>query len=236
MHGALEPVGARNTHWLAWCVGAIWDDEGVVSRGAIALRGQHLEVTPAVPVVIRQDCSDRRRILCPDHGGFLLLRVPVPHPFVQHRPDGVAFGEPERHPVRCQALRAGMHHARQMSHGVSPCSMHDDRASVGARNTHWLAVCVMAMRYDAGWAGNCPVGAAVDAWPGVAGGLRPRRPLPCCAAHAGQPLAHLPAAGRHDGPVTGVKVWISGQVTVVSGWDNTRVSLAPHHGRLPTRV
>src|SRR5439155_8567040 len=165
--------------WSQWVLATPAGSHGVLGQYGMTKGWYHeaqppsaastyLEVTPAVPVLIRQDFSDRRRILCPDHGGFLLLRVPVPHLFVQHRPDGVAFGEPERHPVRCQAMRAGMHHSRQMSHGVSPCSMHDDRASMGARNTHWLAVCVMSMRYDAGLAVNRPARAAPGAWPGVA--------------------------------------------------------------------
>ena len=34
-------------------------DEGVRGRGETALLGQHLEVTPAVPVVIRQDRGER---------------------------------------------------------------------------------------------------------------------------------------------------------------------------------
>ena len=48
----------------------------------------HPEVAPAVLVVIRQDLSDRRRILGPHDGGFVPLRVRVPQPFVQHGPEG----------------------------------------------------------------------------------------------------------------------------------------------------
>ena len=80
----------------------------------------HPEVAPAVLVVIREDISDRRLILGPDDGGVLPLRVPVPQPFVQHGPYGVALGSPEHHTVWRQAMRARMQDAREMSHGASP--------------------------------------------------------------------------------------------------------------------
>src|SRR5678815_2144784 len=83
-------------------------DEGLRGRGETALLGQHLEVTPAVPVMIRQDRSESGGILGPDDGGFLPLRVPVPQPFVQQRPDGMAFGSLVHHPVGRQVMCARM--------------------------------------------------------------------------------------------------------------------------------
>src|SRR2546425_6528041 len=120
MHGDQEPVGAGNPRWVGLCVVDMGDDGGWLRLVISTLRGKHPEVAPAVLVVIREDRSDRGLILGPNDGGVLPLRVLVPHPFVPHRRDGVAYGSPEHHTVRRQAMRARMQDAREMLHGVSP--------------------------------------------------------------------------------------------------------------------
>jgi len=52
--------------------------------GAIAWGRHDVEVTPVVPVVVRQDGDNACPILGPDDGLFVPLRVPIEDAFLQH--------------------------------------------------------------------------------------------------------------------------------------------------------
>src|SRR5439155_11852976 len=109
--------------------------------------------------------------------------------------------------------------------------MHVDQEPVGVRCTHWLALCVVGIRYAEGWVAMRTARVAPGAWPGVAGG--------CCVAGARRrargALARLVSWGAGAGARARLPWCIGG---VGAGWRHRTALVTEQrcawHQRMPS--